>query len=161
VADHLDRLEAARPRRPSRSNPQRRTRGRGIRVNTLSQPDGYCDVRALRSEEQGDAIKEVLDPITQASGSPSVGNREAAVSSRRTTLRTSSDQTPDRRGVTPFRPWRLSLVAKSEAESLLDRRAMNSYTPKQLADRCVLSARTRYNRRGHPRSAIRLSPGAG
>jgi len=54
VADHLDRLELQGRGRPSRSNPQRRTRGpRDSREYPKPRPDGYCDVRALRRRREG------------------------------------------------------------------------------------------------------------
>src|SRR5437867_7617497 len=48
VADHLDRLDLQGRGRPSRSNPQRRTRGpRDSREYPKPRPDGHGDVRSL------------------------------------------------------------------------------------------------------------------
>src|SRR5215831_18414348 len=54
VADHLDRLELQGRGRPSRSNPQRRTREpRDSREYPKPGPDGHGDVRSLRRRRAG------------------------------------------------------------------------------------------------------------
>jgi len=54
LADHLDRLELQGRGRPSRSNPQRRTRGtRDSREYPKPRPDGHGDVRSFRRRRAG------------------------------------------------------------------------------------------------------------
>ena len=54
VADNLDRLDLQGCGRPSRSNPQRRTRGpRDSREYPKSRPDGHGDVRSLSRRRAG------------------------------------------------------------------------------------------------------------
>ena len=54
VADNLDRLDQQGRSRPSRSNPQRRTRGpRDSREYPKPRPDGHGDVRSLPRRRAG------------------------------------------------------------------------------------------------------------
>jgi NAD(P)-dependent dehydrogenase (short-subunit alcohol dehydrogenase family) len=54
VADHLDRLDLQGRGRPSRSNPQRRTRGpQDSREYPEPRPDGHGDVRSLPRRRAG------------------------------------------------------------------------------------------------------------